>query len=218
MDLGKRVCCRVSASGPPDTSRFARSGSSPSSTLTTPGPDPDAAHGHDPRLLADFWQTSLESLPRHDLDQQVNCEPAAPGPATSAHGRPRPPAAGPAADRDDPIAASTCGRDVRPYGSGSTGTILQAVDDSIPIEPLRALGDPVRWSIVREPRHGTRCACRLAEVAGVSPALLSHHLKVFREAGVISGEMRGRWIDHTLESRSLGQLALRLSPILVLAP
>jgi ArsR family transcriptional regulator len=67
------------------------------------------------------------------------------------------------------------------------------------VEQLRALADPVRLSIVRELRGGTRCACELAAVAGVSSPLLSHHLKVLRTAGLISGARRGRWIDYTLD-------------------
>jgi ArsR family transcriptional regulator len=71
---------------------------------------------------------------------------------------------------------------------------------------LRALGDPVRWAIVEELRSGTRCACTLAEVAGVSPPLLSHHLKVLRQAGLITGAKRGRWIDYTLDEAALDRL------------
>lgn len=67
------------------------------------------------------------------------------------------------------------------------------------VEQLRALADPVRLAIVRELRGGTRCACELAEVAEVSSTLLSHHLKVLRTAGLISGVRRGRWIDYTLD-------------------
>ncbi len=67
------------------------------------------------------------------------------------------------------------------------------------VEQLRALADPVRLSIVRELRGGTRCACELAEVADVSSTLLSHHLKVLRTAGLISGARRGRWIDYSLD-------------------
>ena len=67
------------------------------------------------------------------------------------------------------------------------------------VEQLRAVADPVRLSIVRELRGGTRCACELAEVAEVSSTLLSHHLKVLRTAGLISGVRRGRWIDYTLD-------------------
>jgi len=60
---------------------------------------------------------------------------------------------------------------------------------------------------VEELRGGTRCACVLAEVTGVSAPLLSHHLKVLREAGLITGARRGRWIDYTLEASTLDELA-----------
>jgi ArsR family transcriptional regulator len=84
------------------------------------------------------------------------------------------------------------------------------VDDSSTVEQLRALGDPVRWSIVRELRGGTCCACELAQVADVSAPLLSHHLKVLRGAGLITGARRGRWIDYTLDEGALGLLAAEL--------
>jgi ArsR family transcriptional regulator len=80
------------------------------------------------------------------------------------------------------------------------------------IEQFRALGDPVRWAIVRALRGGTRCACELAQVAEVSPTLLSHHLKVLREAGVITGAKRGRWIDYTLDHDALAGLLARVDP------
>lgn len=80
------------------------------------------------------------------------------------------------------------------------------MDDSTIVEQLRALANPARLSIVRELRGGTRCACELAEVADVSSTLLSHHLKVLRTAGLISGARRGRWIDYTLDEHTLRAL------------
>jgi ArsR family transcriptional regulator len=80
------------------------------------------------------------------------------------------------------------------------------VDDSVIVEQLRALGDPVRLAIVRELRGGTRCACELARVAAVSSTLLSHHLKVLREAGLVTGARRGRWIDYTLDETAVESL------------
>jgi len=74
------------------------------------------------------------------------------------------------------------------------------------VEQFKALGDPVRWAIVRELQGGTRCACVLADVAQVSPNLLSHHLKVLREAGLITGAKRGRWIDYSLDTASSAAL------------
>ena len=81
---------------------------------------------------------------------------------------------------------------------------------SIVVEQFRALGDPVRWAIVRELQGGTRCACVLAELTEVSPPLLSHHLRVLREAGLISGAKRGRWIDYTLDEVAFAALHAEL--------
>ena len=86
------------------------------------------------------------------------------------------------------------------------------MDDSSIVEQLRALGDPVRFSIVQELRSGTRCACELAQVAEVSATLLSHHLKVLRAAGLITGSRRGRWIDYTLNAAALRTLVAQLDP------
>lgn len=85
------------------------------------------------------------------------------------------------------------------------------MNDSTTIELFRALADPVRWAIVNELRSGTRCACTLSDVAGVSPSLLSHHLKSLREAGLITGERRGKWIDYTLVAEAFHQLAESLT-------
>src|SRR4051812_18687058 len=94
-------------------------------------------------------------------------------------------------------------RDLRLYGEPSARQYSGGVDDSMIVEQLRALADPVRLAIVRELRGGTRCACELAQVAEVSSPLLSHHLKVLRTAQLITGAKRGRWIDYTLDEAAL---------------
>lgn len=86
------------------------------------------------------------------------------------------------------------------------------MDDSIVVEQFKALGDPVRWAIVRELRTGSRCACELSDVAEISPPLLSHHLKVLREAGLITGTKRGRWVDYTLNTDALHELLSHTQP------
>ena len=59
---------------------------------------------------------------------------------------------------------------------------------------------------------GTHCVCEIQEVIDIAPNLLSHHLKVLREAGLIEGERRGRWIDYSLNAAALGRLAGALPP------
>jgi ArsR family transcriptional regulator len=80
------------------------------------------------------------------------------------------------------------------------------------IELFRVLGDPVRWRVVTELRGGTKCACELAQASGAAPSLLSHHLGVLRDAGVVTASKRGKWVDYTLVDGVLEQLAAELHP------
>ncbi len=77
---------------------------------------------------------------------------------------------------------------------------------------FKALGDPTRLRIVAVLAGGTRCVCEIQEIVDVPPNLLSHHLKVLREAGLIDGERRGRWIDYRLEPAALRALAAAVPP------
>ncbi|MDQ4098660.1 MAG: metalloregulator ArsR/SmtB family transcription factor, partial [Actinomycetota bacterium] len=38
------------------------------------------------------------------------------------------------------------------------------------------------------------CSCELEEPLGRSQPTVSHHTKVLAEAGLLSGEKRGRWV------------------------
>lgn len=58
-----------------------------------------------------------------------------------------------------------------------------------------ALSDPVRLrllSLIAE--AGEVCSCDLMAPVGKSQPTVSHHTKVLAEAGLISGEKRGRWV------------------------
>jgi ArsR family transcriptional regulator len=57
-----------------------------------------------------------------------------------------------------------------------------------------ALGDPVRLrllSMLATTPDGAVCACDLVEPLGKSQPTVSHHLKVLREAGLVTSEKRG---------------------------
>ena len=66
------------------------------------------------------------------------------------------------------------------------------------IELLQAVADPVRWAVLEELGDATRCVCDLRERVPVPANLLSYHLKVLRDAGLVTASRRGRWIDYTL--------------------
>jgi ArsR family transcriptional regulator len=62
-----------------------------------------------------------------------------------------------------------------------------------------AVGDPTRLGILRQlMSEGERCVCKLDVSPDVAPNLLSYHLKVLREVGLVVATRRGRWIDYAL--------------------
>ena len=76
---------------------------------------------------------------------------------------------------------------------------------------LSAVADPVRWTVLRHLAvHGTTCVCELQERVPVASNLLSYHLKVLREAGVVTSSRRGRWVDYTLAPDAYARLSAAL--------
>ena len=58
-----------------------------------------------------------------------------------------------------------------------------------------ALGDPVRLRLMSlVAAAGEVCACELLAPLGRSQPTISHHTKVLADAGLITGEKRGRWV------------------------
>lgn len=76
---------------------------------------------------------------------------------------------------------------------------------------LAVVSDPVRWRLLAElARAGTRCVCDLQPVGGVAPNVLSYHLRVLREAGLVTSAKRGRWVDYTLAADAHARIAAAL--------
>lgn len=75
------------------------------------------------------------------------------------------------------------------------------------VELLAAVADPVRWRLLTElAERGTRCVCDLQPVGGVAPNVLSYHLKVLRDVGLVAATRRGRWMDYELVPDALDRL------------
>jgi ArsR family transcriptional regulator len=72
---------------------------------------------------------------------------------------------------------------------------------------LAALADPIRLSIVRQlAACDGICACDFTESCDVSQPTVSHHLKVLREAGVVTSERKGSWVFYRLAPEAIGRL------------
>jgi ArsR family transcriptional regulator, arsenate/arsenite/antimonite-responsive transcriptional repressor len=80
---------------------------------------------------------------------------------------------------------------------------------------LAALADPVRLRIVSmlaAAPDGVACGCELEEPLGLSQPTVSHHLKVLRDAGLVTGEKRGRWVHYRVVPERLEEIRDALSP------
>lgn len=74
-----------------------------------------------------------------------------------------------------------------------------------------ALGDPTRLSVaVALAEAGELCGCDLAWILGRAQNLVSHHLKVLREAGLVTPRRDGRTVLYAL-SRPGGELLASVS-------
>lgn len=93
-------------------------------------------------------------------------------------------------------------------------------EDATEMAPvLAALADPVRLRVVSmlaAAPDGSACGCDLEDPLGLSQPTVSHHLKVLREAGLIEGERRGRWIHYRVVPERLAEIREALSPAGVL--
>ena len=82
---------------------------------------------------------------------------------------------------------------------------------------LRALADPTRLSIFELLMQGTHCNCEMGERLSLPANLISHHLKVLREAGLVSAERHptdARWVYYAIDKQALGEARAALAALL----
>ncbi len=93
--------------------------------------------------------------------------------------------------------------------------LVEPIADAHAAELARAfaaLADPVRlrlFSMIAS--AGTCCSCDLIAPIGKSQPTISHHTKVLADAGLITGERAGRWINWTVLPDKLVQLRAALA-------
>ena len=79
---------------------------------------------------------------------------------------------------------------------------------------LRVLADPTRLQILESLLDGVQCNCNIKEILGLPMNLISHHLKILREAGFVHAQRDpddARWIYYQIEPEALETLRNALS-------
>jgi len=84
------------------------------------------------------------------------------------------------------------------------------------LAPLfKALADPMRLrllSLIACHDGGESCVCDLLEAFDVTAPAISYHLKILREAGLISSERRGTWVYYRVNPDVMARMSAVLVP------
>lgn len=67
---------------------------------------------------------------------------------------------------------------------------------------IKALSDPNRVKIVKMLQHKNMCVCEMQAALGVAQPTVSKHLKILEEAGFVSHEKDGLWVNYHLTDGS----------------
>ena len=97
-------------------------------------------------------------------------------------------------------------------------TNTKAKAAAVSLEVLRALADPLRVEIVGLLASEQLCVCHLTEAVGVRQPLMSHHLRVLRDAGLVETERFRYWTYYRLRPEALHTLAAHLDDLASAAP
>src|ERR1700744_5882885 len=90
----------------------------------------------------------------------------------------------------------------------------QAVADEL-APFFKAVADPVRLrllSLIACHDGGESCVCDLLEAFDMTAPSVSYHLKILREAGLISSERRGTWVYYRVNPDVMARMSAVLVP------
>lgn len=76
---------------------------------------------------------------------------------------------------------------------------------------FKALGDENRLKIMGLlTSNDDLCACRILDELEVSQPTLSHHMKILKDAGLVSARKQGRWMHYSVCNEAIQEGAAEL--------
>ena len=96
-----------------------------------------------------------------------------------------------------------------------TTTRIAPADVDRAVTLFHALSDATRLDILEMLRGGERCVCELQDELEAAQSRLSFHLRVLREAGLVTDRKEGRWSYYAIAPEALAEvhdLAIRMQP------
>jgi ArsR family transcriptional regulator len=82
-----------------------------------------------------------------------------------------------------------------------------SLDRTRAVQLFHALSDGTRLQILERLRGGERCVCDLTDALDAAQSRLSFHLKVLKDAGLLTDRREGRWMYYTIDLEKLAEAA-----------
>jgi ArsR family transcriptional regulator len=86
------------------------------------------------------------------------------------------------------------------------------------IDVFHALSDETRLAVLEMLRGGERCVCDLQDAVGAAQSRLSFHLKVLKDAGLVTDRKEGRWSYYSLNPERFATASATLGAFTVAPP
>jgi ArsR family transcriptional regulator, arsenate/arsenite/antimonite-responsive transcriptional repressor len=97
--------------------------------------------------------------------------------------------------------------------------MLMSVDTDVAASAiLKTLAEPLRWQIVELLAEEELCVCHLVEMLDVAQPLVSHHLRILRDADLVETSKHRYWTYYRLRPNALAALGKQLSALAKAAP
>jgi len=85
--------------------------------------------------------------------------------------------------------------------------VTTATDASRATQLFHALSDETRLAVIEMLHDGERCVCDLQDALDVAQSRLSFHLKVLKDAGLVTDRKDGRWVHYALSPDAFDELS-----------
>ena len=96
------------------------------------------------------------------------------------------------------------------HSKSSSLTLLRA-------KIFSALSDPIRLEIIEFLRDGEKCVCEITPYLKLLQPVVSRHLKILREAGLVKIRKKGTWHMYSIADPEICDVIYRLNPELLTA-
>ncbi len=79
---------------------------------------------------------------------------------------------------------------------------------------LKSVADETRLKVLTMLQDGEMCVCEIMDMLPFSQPGVSHHLRILRQAGLITDRRQGKWIYYSLNPEALESAASLLDRML----